>query len=200
MRRLAFSCLLVVLTSLLALSPRAHAQPHSDLAADDLALQWGVETNLIDEGNRFRSSLSLTNHGEQPLAGEGWTLHFNFLRPIDPASVTGPVEITRINGDFYKLEPGGDFSPLPPGESLDVSFEVPGSAIKRIDAPAGVYVVFTDAQGEPKSPAPVTDVTVEPFTRPEQTTRGPNDVWPIPTPARRYEDNADLTTRCQPIV
>jgi len=195
MRRLVSLCILLAWIGLLVLPGRACAQQASHPRAEKLAVRWAVETNLVDDGNRFRSVLSLTNHGEAPLGREGWTLYFNFLRPIDPASVEAPVDITRINGDFYRLEPGSDFSTLRPDEQLKIPFEAPGSVIKRIDAPAGFYVVFTDAKGESKPPAPLTDVTVEPFTRPEQTTRGPNDVWPIPTPARRYEDNADLKTR-----
>ena len=66
--------------------PRAH----------NLALQWEVNTNLIDDGGRFRSTLTLRNGGDVPLMGEGWTLYFNFLREIDPESVTAPVNIERI--------------------------------------------------------------------------------------------------------
>ncbi len=195
MNRLTSAFLLVVLTALLVLPSRARAQQNSNPTADDLALRWGVETNRVDDGSRFRSRLTLTNAGAKPLRDEGWTLYFNFLRSIDSASVTAPVEITRINGDFYKLEPGTDFSSIPPGGQLDFTFEASGSAIKHIDAPAGFYVVFTDSDGEPQAPASVADVTVGPFTRPGQTTRGPNDAWPVPTPTRRYQTNETLTTR-----
>jgi hexosaminidase len=67
-----------------------------------------------------------------------------------------------------------------------------GSAIKRIDAPAGAYVVWDDA---PDAPASLPAVRVAPFSRPEQTTRGPNDVLPVPTPARRHRANQALSTR-----
>ncbi len=166
------------------------AHPH----ANDLALRWRVDTNLIDGGSRFRSTLTLQNGGEVSLKGEGWTLYFNFLREIDSTSVEAPVAVTRINGNFYKLEPRDDFAPIPPGGQLRIPFEAPGSAIKRIDAPAGFYIVFRDAQGDPEPPAIVSDVTVAPFTRPEQTTQGPDDVRPVPTPETRYRENQALTT------
>ena len=170
-------------------------QPAAHPAADSLSVHWEVNTNLLDDGSRFRSTLTLENGGEVPLAGEGWTLYFNFLREIDTASVDAPVEISRINGNFYRLAPGRDFSSLAPGDTLQIAFEAPFSAIKRIDAPAGFYIVFRGPEGEPEPPASLTDVTVEPFTRPEQTTRGPNDVWPVPTPTRRYRKNSGLSTR-----
>jgi len=173
----------------------AHAQPSQHPSAEALALEWGVDTNMVDEGARFRSTLTLRNQGAVALTGAGWALYFNFLRQIDPVTVGAPVSITRINGNFYKMTPVSNFAPLAPGDSLQVSFDAPGSAIKRIDAPTGFYIVFRGPEGKPKPPAPVTDVTVEPFTRSEQTTRGPNDAWPVPTPARRYQENADLTSR-----
>ena len=179
----------------IALSDATVAQVPDPPSADQLAIQWGVETNLVDDGARFRSRLTLSNEGATALPVSGWSLYFNFLRQIDPESVSAPVEIIRVNGDFYKLEPGDDFASVAPGEQFEVTFETPGAAIKPIDAPAGFYVVFAGPDGEPGPPAPVTDVAVEPFTRPEQTTRAPNDVWPVPTPATRYEDNASLMTR-----
>jgi hexosaminidase len=172
----------------------SHAQPASHPSAEDLAITWGVETNLVEDGRRFRSAMTLRNRGDVPLAETGWTLYFNFLREIDPATVEAPVDLTRINGDFYRLEPGNDFSPLPPGEALRIPFEAPGSAIKRIDVPAGFYVVFAGPDGEPEPPAVISDVTIEPFRRPEQTKRGPNDVLPVPTPASRYQDNQSLSS------
>jgi len=195
MSRLPSACVFVVLTALLALPGRAEAQQDPGPTADDLAVRWGVDSNLIEEGSRFRSTLTLRNRGEEPLRDAGWTLYFNFLREIPPETVEGPVDLRRINGDFYALEPGNDFSSLPPSEALDVSFEAPGSAIKHIDAPAGFYVVFEGPDGKPTPPAVVSDVTVEPFTRPEQTQRGPKDVWPMPTPDRRYQQNSGLSTR-----
>ena len=167
----------------------AHAQPEDASgarhpAAEDLHVRWEVLTNDVDEGNRFRSEIELTNRGDVPLRGEGWTLYFNFLRPIDPSSVPPSAEITRINGDFFKLEPGATFAPVEPGETRAIPFEAAWSAIKAIDAPDGYYVVF-----DGDSPAPIGEATVAPFTRPQQTSRGPNDVLPVPTPERRYAEN-----------
>ena len=157
--------------------------------AEHLALHWAVDTNRLADSGRFRATLTLRNGGAVPLRGEGWTVYFNFVRQIDPESVTAPVNITRVNGNFYKMTPGAEFSPLAPGTALSISYEAPFSAIKRIDAPAGFYVVFAGPGGEPEPPAVIADVTIEPFRRPEQRTRGAGDEWPVPTPARRYRHN-----------
>ena len=166
--------------------------PHP--SADSLAIEWGVESNLVEDGARFRSRLTLRNDGETALPASGWTLYFNFLRQIDPESVSADVDISRINGDFYQLTPGENFDAIAPETEHSFTFEAGGSAIKRIDAPAGFYIVYDDNTRPPSSPAPITDVSITPFERPEQTTRGPNDQVPVPTPARRYEDNQSLST------
>lgn len=176
----------------------ARAQPSDTTAqhpsTDDLTVRWPVDTNLIDGGSRFQSTLTLQNQGDVSLKGSGWTLYFNFLREIDPETVEAPVRLTRINGDFYELKPGDGFSTLPPGEELRISFEAPGSTIKHTDAPAGFYVVFSNEQGTPEPPAIVSDVTMVPFTRSQQMKRGPNDAWSVPTPTSRYRDNQTLNT------
>jgi len=180
---------LLVLSLLLGLSVGrpAGAQPANGPSADQLSVEWAVESNLIEDGARFRSRLTIRNDGDTALPADGWTLHFNFLRPIDPASVSGAVEIERINGDFYRLTPGDDFAALPPEGERSFTFEAPGSAIKHIDGPAGFYLVYDGSE-----PAPLPEATVAPFTRPEQTTRGPSDALPMPTPERRYRTHQRL--------
>ena len=103
------------------------------------------------------------------------------------------MRLTHINGDFFKLEPANRFAPIRPGETRAILYEAIGPTIKRMDAPAGFYFVFDGADGEPTPPAPVTDVTVAPFTRPQQTNRSPSDALPVPTAASRYKQNRALT-------
>lgn len=158
-------------------------------SADSLAIEWAVASNLVDEGAKFRSRLTLTNRGKTALPASGWTIYFNFPRPIDSTSVSGAVDFTRINGDFYRLRPDANFEPVAPGTERVITFEANGSAIKAIDAPAGFYVVYPEA-----APTPISDVTTAPFTRPEQTKRSPNDVVPVPTPSRRHQANEALST------
>ena len=72
-------------------------------SGSELELHWGVLTNL--DAGRCQSELSLVNHGSSLLPQRGWTLYFNFERPVIPDSVTSTVAIERINGDFYRMRP-----------------------------------------------------------------------------------------------
>jgi len=181
--------LLIVLLSVAWGLVPAVGQPNSYPNADDIALEWEVLTNSIAGGSRVRSALRLENRGRLPLREEGWTLYFNFSRTIDPKCVTGGVDISRINGDFYALTPAEGFESVEPGETRTITFEAVGSAIKAIDAPSGPYVVFDDETGSPQNPTRIGEMSVAPFDRLEQTRLGPNDNRPVPTPASRYEAN-----------
>lgn len=191
-----FKCFIVtVFLSFWAVSLQAQpAASPSHPPASDIAIQWAVLTNQAGEAGRSRSKLTITNTGSVPLPARGWALYFNFLRRIDPASLPPSVALTHINGDFFKLEPATHFAPIRPGEQRAILYEAFGPTIKQIDAPAGFYFVFEDARGQPKPPAAVTDVTVAPFSRPQQTNRNPSDALPVPTAVARYRQNQALTT------
>jgi len=152
---------------------------------NEYLLHWEVESNFIDQ-NRFRSQCKLINNSEAVLDGD-WTLYFNFTRMVDAESVLPSIQLTHMNGDFYKIKPTDNFEPLEPGGELQFTFEARGSAIKRIDAPDGAYFEFTDG-----SIVPVR-VIVGDFVREEQLNRNRNDVLPSPTPEYVYEKNKILS-------
>lgn len=160
--------------------------------ADQLQLNWSVETNLVEGEDDLRGRLTIQNRSGQWMPASGWSLYFNYLRQIDPESVSGDVSITRINGDFYQLTPDSSFAPIPPGQQRTIVLEADRPAIKYSDSPSGFYIVFEDEDGEPKPPAVVGNMQVGPLIREEQTKRHPNAVLPVPTPELRYEDNEAL--------
>ncbi len=159
---------------------------------DDLAVQWTVLTNYVDGGGRFRSQLLLTNRGDVALPATGWTLYFNFLRPIDTESLPPSVNIERVNGDLFRMTPTDGFTPVRPGETRAVTFESAAFAIKAIDAPVGYYLVFEDANGTPQPPVAVRDASVAPFARQRQTDRGSADAVHVPTAASRFRQHQAL--------
>jgi len=152
---------------------------------DDYLLHWEVESNFIDQ-NRFRSRITLVNING-PVLENGWTLYFNLVRMVDAASVPPYLQLTHINGDFYKINPTDRFKPLAPGEELEFTFEALGSAIKKIDAPDGAYFEFDDG-----SIVPVRVIVGE-FVREEQLNRSRDDVLPVPTPEYVYGQNKPLS-------
>ena len=161
-------------------------------AADDVAIEWEVLTNYVDGGGRFWSQLTLANQGDVALPATGWTLYFNFLRPIDAESLPPSVNIERVNGDLFRMMPAEGFAPVRPGETRAVPFESPAFAIKAIDAPVGYYFVFEDANGTPHLPGAVRDASVAPFARQRQTDRGPADAVHVPTAAARFRQHQAL--------
>jgi hexosaminidase len=173
---------------------QADTEPLRHPPAATIAIEWEVLTNFVDDGGRFRSQLTLTNRGEVALPASGWTLYFNFLRPIDPASTPPAIAIERVNGDFFRMTPQSGFAPIRPGERRAIEFASPASAIKTVDAPSGYYFVFDDAQGQPGPPAVVPDASVASFTRPWQTDRGPTDAVPVPTAESRFRQHQALRT------
>ncbi|PSQ89392.1 MAG: beta-N-acetylhexosaminidase [Bacteroidetes bacterium QS_8_64_10] len=189
------SRLLVTLAAVLAVaqgsSTRA-SQPQEapdHPRAENIAVRWRVDTNYLD-GNRFRSTLTLSNEGRAPLDSTDWALYFNLARTIAPESLPRGLRIERINGQLWRLTPTAAFAPVPPGEERAVTFEAGAWAIKESDAPAGFYVVF-----EGESPAPLGSETVAPFTEERQTDRSRSDTVPVPTPRRRYRANDAALSR-----
>ena len=122
------------------------------------ALHFEVLDNHQDGANSFKSALTLINKGTVAVDNTGWTLYFNFGRMILPESLPPSVEITHVNGDFFKLEPTDAFTPLQTGDSLRIVFDARNWVIKEAEAPAGFYVVFTDAGGRASRPQVVLDV------------------------------------------
>ena len=155
------------------------------VSGEEYLLHWEVESNYIDQ-NRFRSQYKLVNKSVEALDSD-WTLYFNFMRMVDAESVPPYLQLTHINGDFYKINPTDKFEPLAPGKELEFTLEARGSAIKRIDAPDGAYFEFTDG-----SIVPVR-VIVGDFVREEQLNRNRNDVLPVITPEYVYTQNNPLS-------
>ncbi|MEM8487951.1 MAG: family 20 glycosylhydrolase [Bacteroidota bacterium] len=170
------------------------ASPQSDAPLRDapIALTWQVESHL-EVPNTFTSTLTLTNTDAAPLGASGWTMYFNFIRLIDTATVSDQVKITHINGDFFKMEPTENFPALAQGEATKITFRTAFWAVKKSDAPAGFYMVYSDMDGNDLPPQPVSNYTVGAFETAAQTMRSPADVLPVPTPTSRYRDNATLT-------
>ncbi len=161
-------------------------------AAQSFAIGFELVENHVDGENRFRAALTLDNHGPATLENRGWELYFNLARPIFPQSLPTGVEVTQVNGDFYRLQPDDGFEPLAPGESRHIPFEGRDYVNRVSDAPAGFYFVFRDGSGHASAPVPVTEMTVAAFRQPRQTERTADDRVPVPTPASRYAENLEL--------
>jgi hexosaminidase len=151
----------------------------------DLSVVWTLETNFA-EGGGHRAMFTLRNGTAVALTSDNWELYWNMApRAVDSIRTTGSVTIEWINGDFYVMKPGEGFH-LSPGAEVTIAYHGSGPMIKYTDGPAGLYVLWREADGT-KRPYGVRDYRIAPFESPEQIHRGPGDVEPIPTAAWLFE-------------
>lgn len=171
---------IAIFTSLLSLMIMSFCTPASKTPiSSPVTLLWEVETNFTP-GNHAINHLTLRNNGEKTLK-EGWALFFNFMRLIDPESITGPAEIAHINGDFYRLTLHEDVQALSPGEEIRITYNVRGSTVLKADAPHGAYMVLENGDYA------IVRVESGPFDRPEQWHRNANDRLPLASAENLYK-------------
>ncbi len=157
--------------------------------AKNIKVQWEVIENSHQNKSQFQSAFTFTNTGKTDLPKQGWTLYFNFVRTVDPASTTGGVTIERVNGDLFRLFPKADFQGIKAGNSLRVEFVSSDWVVNFTDGPAGIYIVWNDA---PSKGIPITNYTIKPSTEPKQYLRFPGDKIGLITPAITYDQNKTI--------
>lgn len=159
-------------------------------AADKLAVKWKVISNEYADRPQVKALFTIENQGTVALKPGMWAMFYN-QSPREIIQNPSEVTITRISGDWYKLEPNEGFI-LNPGEKAELVYEAQAWWIKEVDAPLGVYFVFYDKAGNEKLISPATNFTIEPFENPEQINRHRNDLVPIPTAEYLYQQNQNL--------
>jgi hexosaminidase len=177
----------------LFLTVNIHAGTSGPVPRRSYSIRWRVLNNGLGTSPLCQSELALTNSGRSTLSRTGWALYFNFYQEIGPLPQTSTVRITRINGDFYRLEPASSFLPLEPGHTIAIPMNFALPIINASLAPSGFYFVFTGADGSPSQPLPVTHFEVGRFTDSNQTSRGKGDVLPTDSPQVRFAENRALT-------
>ena len=181
---ITFPALLVF--CLLACRSPENASPPASRA---ISVSWEVIDNLRVGGRSSRSELTWTNNGPGTLQNRDWTLYFNFIRAISPASVPDTLQITHINGDFYKLEPTESFVPLEPGQSYPFRFDASNWVINRSEAPSGFCLVFVEEDQGPLPPIRLQEYIIKPFTTDHQLNRSSADRLPAETGVTRFQRN-----------
>ena len=179
---------IILLISLIMIFSACKEQTES---ADDrtrLAVSWELIRNYSQGGHQAR--FVLTNTSQNTL-DDNWELYWNMApRTVDQGSITAPVEISWINGDYYVMKPAAGFS-LAPGEKLEVVYQAEAFMIKESDGPLGLFMVQTE-NGQDLI-TELTDYDIIPFQKPEQIDRMEGDEEPIPTPEHLYDQQAGLT-------
>ena len=170
---------LIILFSLLYIST-AFGQ------VDKLHVDWGVTENGYQGKLLFVSEFSIENKGPFEFKDKIWSFCFNLCKKLIPDSVSAQVKITRLNGDFYKMEPTALFPSIKPGAKIKIRIVSSTWAIMQGDAPEGGYFVKNGIC----IPAVI---HILPFLKPEQSMRFSGDKLPVESGEIRYKKFDDLT-------
>ncbi|MCS6824835.1 MAG: carbohydate-binding domain-containing protein [Cytophagaceae bacterium] len=167
----------------------------NEIKANNLFLTWNVLENNYNNKYCTRSEFILVNKNSKALANKGWDIFFNFGRRIlkdSVNSVTCNVDIKQINGDFFVMSPKEGFL-LNPGDSVRIQFSSADWIVNYSDAPAGVYIVFKDDEGNEIRKEILANYIVAPFKTQSLSKRAPEDLMQIPTLESIYEENKVLS-------
>lgn len=152
---------------------------------NNLHISWGVIENGYQGKVSFVSEFTFENKGKLDFKDKEWSLCFNFCRKWMTDSVSPQMKITRINGDFYKMEPTASFPSLKPGEKIKIRLVANDWSIMQAITPKGGYFVKSGKY------IPVS-IHILPYVKAEQTMRFSGDKLPVETAAIRYKEFTEL--------
>lgn len=162
----------------------------------ELDLFWNLIENGIKDslaGSSYKAEFILQNNSNQTLDSTGWAIYFNQPRNVISNQTSKNVKITHINGDYFRLEPTPKFKKLAPGDDVIMTFNSEAWVIKDVDAPNGIYIVFTDTAGVETKPELLTNISYGPLKSKKQTSRYDHDSVLVPTPDVRFKWNSELS-------
>lgn len=119
--------------------------------SEQLEFSWKVTDNAFEGKRQYVSVFTLKNTGKQALPKSGWSLYFNYIRDINPNSISSNITIEHVNGDIFKLSPKTNFAGLEAGKTLDISFLSSEIFVNVADAPFGLYWVNEQKPEEGKT-------------------------------------------------
>ncbi|UZR99266.1 family 20 glycosylhydrolase [Chondrinema litorale] len=152
---------------------------------DDLKISWELQENNVGGKNIYKAAFTFVNESGADFPAKDWALYFNML-PLDiHVDANSPLQIERINGDFYRVVPTSNFTGVAAGDSAQLIYEAEAWIIKESDAPCGLYFTL-DNEATIKV---VNNYQVLPYERTEQLTKGEAGTLPVPTAQTIYEEN-----------
>ena len=196
----------IVIFSALALLISSCAKQESENKAVNMniKLTWTVVTNMLVGESSCRAAFTIQNKSSQTIGNFGWAIYYSQIPRRVTNEPNAKAIVKHINGDWFKIIPAQNFS-LAPNEQVTVHYDLSHYLIKETDAPLYPYIVRYDENGNETSVSRITDYKILPFEKPEQINRGADDVVPIPSTTRRYQENAvipltDIGSVCKTIA
>ncbi len=157
----------------------------------DLQVRWNLQTNFAPGGG-YSAEFTIRNNSDIELTADNWEMYWSMMpREVTPGSMTAPVDIKWISGDFYVMKPTEEFS-LPPGEEVVITYSGSYAVIKETDGPSGLYSLLYEPDGS-YGLHPVSDYSIIPFTGPDQINRDAGDVEPIPTAEWLFDQHSIIS-------
>lgn len=117
-----------------------------------VALTWEMGAGDIEPGY-YENSFVLKNISEAPLAGD-WTIYYSQLPRYVKQEGNPAVKVETVNGNFFKMYPTENFTPLAPGDSVRITFRCSYKLDRNSHVPEGVYWVAA-AGGKEGKPLPI---------------------------------------------
>ena len=184
----------IVIFSALALLIGSCTKQESENKVKDMniKLSWGMITNMLEGESSCRAAFTIQNKSSQTIGNSSWAIYYSQIPRKITNQPNAKAIIKHINGDWFKIIPAQDFS-LAPKEQVTVHYDLSHYLIKETDAPLYPYIVRYDENVNETLVSRITDYKILPFENPDQINRGPNDIVPIPSSARRYQENAVLS-------
>ena len=134
--------IMAVLSLLLLMIYQGFGQKKSGIFnPNSLQISWKVTQNAFEGKRQYWSVFTIKNLSKQALPKSGWSLYFNYIRDIDPSTISSDINIEHLNGDIFRLSPKANFAGLEAGKSLEVSFLSSEIFVNIADAPFGLYWV-----------------------------------------------------------
>lgn len=176
------ACVLIVSTTIFFQSCNPvegpSSQPEVSLnrpIGSELDVFWNLVENGFQGKSSYLSEFMITNNSSKVMQNSGWAIYFHQPRRVISESTSKNIKITHVNGDYFRLEPTDSFPELKPNQDVLVSFESDAWAIKEVDAPNGLFIVFTDTAGVESTPESLTNVSYSPLVKENQFNRFKND-------------------------
>ena len=146
-----------------------------------VALTWEMGANGIEPGY-YENTFVLKNISDEPLPKD-WAIYYSQLPRGVKQEAAPAVKVEVVNGNFFKMSPTENFSPLAPGDSIRITFRCTYKLDRNSHAPEGTYWVAT-IDGKEGKPFPV-DMKALPLPSPESLPG-------YPDAAKIYEANLRL--------
>lgn len=158
--------------------------------ASELEVYWELKENGYKNQGKSLTSFTIKNNSAKTLK-QNWELFFHQPRKVVPGSAGDNVEVSHVNGDYFKLNPTDKFVELKTGESISIDFVNEAWFLKEVDAPSGIYIVFSKNDSVEYSPESIENITILPIAKGELVAIDGNSSLEIPTSISIYAENEE---------